>query len=95
MNQIDLENWIKANQLTILIIAVLVGLIPESGPHLMFVAMFINGTIPFGILLANSIVQDGHGAIPLLAESRKSFFMMKLVNLVIGLGAGLTFLYLA
>ena len=72
----------------VLLIAVLVGIIPESGPHIVFITLFIGGTIPFSILLANSIVQDGHGAIPLLAESRKSFVYMKLVNVAVGLLVG-------
>lgn len=75
--------------LLLVFIAVLIGLIPESGPHLIFVIMFFGGAIPFSILLANSIVQDGHSALPLLAESRKQFFFMKGVKVVIGLGAGL------
>ncbi len=72
----------------ILIVAVLVGIIPESGPHMVFIFLFSSGLIPFSILLANSIVQDGHGAIPLFAESKKSFFAMKGVNVLVGLIVG-------
>jgi hypothetical protein len=67
----------------------MVGIIPESGPHLIFVVMYFSGAVPFSILLANSIVQDGHGALPLLAYSRKSFLMMKAVNMCFGLLIGL------
>jgi hypothetical protein len=72
----------------ILIIAVLLGLIPQSGPHLIFVVLFIQGVIPFSILLASSIVQDGHGSLPLLAESKKSFVIMKIINILVGLLIG-------
>jgi len=85
---IDVNQWIENNILAVLLIAVLVGVIPESGPHIVFISLFVSGTIPFSILLANSIVQDGHGAIPLLAESRKSFFLMKLANVTVGLLVG-------
>lgn len=85
---LNIEEWIKSNYLIILIIAVLIGIIPESGPHIVFITLFLNGTIPFSILLANSIVQDGHGAIPLLAESQKSFIVMKLINILVGLIVG-------
>jgi len=91
---LHIEEWIESNHLTILIIAVLIGIIPESGPHYIFIFMFIEGTIPFSILLANSIVQDGHGALPLLAESRKSFITMKLINIAVGLIFGLAGFYL-
>ncbi len=72
----------------ILIVALLVGVIPESGPHMVFIILLSEGVIPISILLANSIVQDGHGAIPLLAESKKSFFAMKAVNVLVGLLVG-------
>jgi hypothetical protein len=87
------EGWIKDNQLIILLLAVLIGIIPESGPHLIFVTLFIDGMIPFGTLMASAIVQDGHGAIPLLAESKKSFFLAKGINILIGLVVGLSGLY--
>ncbi len=85
---IDAEEWIKSNKYIVLLIAVLIGIIPESGPHIVFISLFYTGGIPFSILLANSIVQDGHGAIPLLAESRKSFIIMKLINAGVGFIVG-------
>ncbi len=90
---VDIEQWINNNKHFILLAAVLVGIIPESGPHIIFATMFASHIIPFSVLLANSIVQDGHSAIPLLAESRKSFLYAKLLNaliaLTIGFGLGL------
>ncbi len=91
---IDIETYISDNLYIILIVAVLVGIIPESGPHLIFVSLFITGTIPLSILLANSIVQDGHGALPLFAEDKKSFFLMKLINVIIGFLVGFLGLFL-
>ncbi len=90
----DLEHWISSNLTVMLIMALLVGIIPQSGPHIIFVTLFANGSIPFSILLANSIVQDGHGSIPLLAESGKSFLLMKAIKLVIGLLIGFSGLLL-
>ncbi len=84
----DLDAWINGNLYIVLLMAVLVGIIPQSGPHLMFLSLYISGAIPLSILFANSIVQDGHGALPLFAESKKSFFWAKLVNIVIGLLVG-------
>ena len=65
--------------------AALVGLIPESGPHLLFVTLFAGGLIPFSVLLTSSIVQDGHGMLPLLSYSLKDSIKIKLFNFVIGL----------
>jgi hypothetical protein len=71
-----------------LVLALLIGIIPQSGPHIIFVTLFASGAIPFSVLMANSIVQDGHGAIPLLAESPRSFITMKAIKLGIGIIAG-------
>ncbi len=91
IDYLDLESWIKANYLTVMLIACLVGLIPESGPHMIFVTLFAQGATPFGILLANSVVQDGHGMLPLLADSKRSFIFVKIVNFAVGLMVGLIF----
>lgn len=89
-NYIDVESWIQTNMYYVLIIAVLLGIIPESGPHLVFVTLFASGTIPFGVLLASSIAQDGHGALPLLAVSNRAFITLKVINIIVGFTVGLT-----
>lgn len=87
---VDIKQWIETNKILIILIACLVGLIPQSGPHLIFVTLFAQGTIPFSVLLANSAVQDGHGMLPLLAESKRGFLVVKTVNLIAGLMIGFT-----
>jgi hypothetical protein len=84
----DFEHWLQTNQISALFIAILVGIIPISGPHIIFISLFASGNLPFSILLANSIMQDGHGALPLFAESKKNFFLTKLVKFVLALAAG-------
>ncbi len=64
----------------VLLLACLMGLVPESGPHMIFVTLFARGMIPFSILLASSVVQDGHGMLPMLAHSRRDFFLIKAIN---------------
>ncbi|MBO7444828.1 MAG: arsenic efflux protein [Bacteroidales bacterium] len=89
---VDVEQLLQAKQwarYAMLLAAVLVGLIPESGPNLIFIAMFLNGTIPFGILLANSISQNGHAGLPLLAQSRRNFFIVKTITLALGFLVGM------
>ncbi len=89
LDYLELGTWIQANYLTVMVIACIIGLIPEAGPHMIFVTLFAEGAIPFGVLLASSIVQDGHGMLPLLAESKRSFVFVKVINLAVGLLAGL------
>jgi hypothetical protein len=84
----SLEGILKENLWMVLAIASIVGLIPESGPHYVFVTLYAKDLIPLSILLASSIVQDGHGMLPMLAYSRRAFFGIKIINLIIGLLVG-------
>ncbi|MEA3447140.1 MAG: putative manganese transporter [Bacteroidota bacterium] len=88
MHYVDVHTWLSDNMFLVLLIAIAVGIIPESGPHLVFVTLFAQGSIPFSILLASSIVQDGHGMLPLLAESPRSFLSVKIVNIIFALVIG-------
>lgn len=88
MRFLHIEEWLAQNVYIMILLAVAIGLIPESGPHMVFITLFAGGLIPFSVLLASSIVQDGHTALPLLAESKRSFFKAKLINMAIGLTAG-------
>lgn len=94
MQYLDIEHWISNNMLLVVLIAVAIGIIPESGPHLVFVTLFAQGILPFYVLLVNSIVQDGHSALPLLAESKMSFAKAKLINIAVGLIVGIACLIL-
>ncbi len=84
----DLGDLAGRGKFLLLVIACLVGLIPQSGPHMIFVTLFASGSIPGSILLANSIVQDGHGMLPLLAYSRRAFFTIKIIKFAIGMAVG-------
>lgn len=89
---IDLESAVAGNKYMVLVAAVAIGLIPQSGPHLVFVTLFAEGALPFGILLANCIVQDGHGMVPMLAHSRRHFVIIKGVDAIVALAVGAAWL---
>ena len=84
----DLSEWISANTPLMILLATLIGIIPESGPHLIFVTLFAAGVIPAPVLIASCISQDGHAALPLLAESKGAFLRAKLINCVVALLVG-------
>ena len=88
LHYVDIDNWISDNTALMILLAALIGIIPESGPHMIFVTLFAAGIVPFPVLLASSISQDGHAGIPLLAESKKSFAWAKLINCFVALAAG-------
>ncbi|MDO4827520.1 MAG: putative manganese transporter [Bacteroidia bacterium] len=89
---VDLETLIGGNAALMIPLAVLIGLIPQSGPHLVFVTLFAQGIVPLPVLLASCISQDGHAGLPLLAEDRRSFLRVKAVKCVLALAAGYLFL---
>jgi len=89
MQFLDIEHWLRENVLFMILLAALIGLIPESGPHMVFISLFAGGLVPFSVLFVSSLVQDGHTALPLLAESKISFAKAKLINLFIGIFMGL------
>jgi hypothetical protein len=88
LHYVDISSWISDNAALMILLATLIGIIPESGPHLIFVTLFAAGVVPFPVLLASSISQDGHACLPLLAESKMSFAWAKLINCMVALAAG-------
>ena len=88
LQYIDIEEWISDNTILMILLATAVGIIPESGPHLVFVTLYAAGLVPMPVLLASCISQDGHASIPLLAESKKGFILAKLINCAVALIVG-------
>ena len=85
MTFLDLQSITSEYTFLLLILGALIGLIPESGPHLFFVMLFAEGLIPFSVLFTSSVVQDGHGILPMLSYSVKDSVRIKLFNLTFGI----------
>ncbi len=94
LQYVDIEHWISDNTVLMILLATAIGIIPESGPHLIFVTLYAAGVVPLPVLLASCISQDGHASIPLLAESRRSFLAAKAINCAVALLAGFAALLL-
>lgn len=90
----DIGLWISDNTALMILLATLIGIIPESGPHMIFVTLYATGLVPFPVLLASSISQDGHASLPLIAESRKAFLWAKAINCIVALLVGYSALLL-
>ena len=88
LQYLDIDHWISSNTALMILLATAIGIIPESGPHMIFVTLYAAGVVPFPVLLASCISQDGHSSIPLLAESKKSFAWAKLITCAVALAAG-------
>lgn len=88
LHYFNVADWINSNTALMILLAAAIGIIPESGPHLIFVTLFASGIVPLPVLLASCISQDGHAALPLLAESKRGFITAKAINFLIALAAG-------
>ena len=75
-----------------LIMASLIALLPISGPNIVLIVLFAKGIVPFSVLLANSIIQDGHGLLPIMGFSMDDAVKIKAFNFVVGFGLGLILL---
>jgi len=74
---------------SLIIFAALIGIIPESGPHLLFLLLFKQGLIPFSVLLVNTLSQDGHGLLPLLSYSVKDTIYVQIFTTLFALAVGM------
>ena len=88
MAHASLHSLVASHGVLLLLGASILGLIPISGPHIIVVTLFATGQVPLSVLVANSIVQDGHGLLPLLGISPRDAVVAKAFNLVIGLAIG-------
>lgn len=88
LQYIDIDKWISDNTALMIVLATLIGIIPESGPHMIFVTLYAAGVVPLPVLLASSVSQDGHASLPLIAESRKNFLWAKIINCIVALLVG-------
>ena len=92
MQYFDLESMLPKNRLLLIVLAALIGIIPESGPHLIFLTLYSQGLIPFSVLLVSSLSQDGHGLLPLLSYSFKDTIKIQIFTTLFSILVGL-FLY--
>jgi hypothetical protein len=90
----DMQVILQENMLLVVILAALIGIIPGSELHLFFILSFADGLVPLSVLLTNSLVQDGHGLLPLLSHSPRDTIIVKLFNVALGLMAGLALFYI-
>ena len=87
---VDFSSMISNLPIMLLIFfASILGIIPESGPHLVFVILYSRGLIPFSVLLVSTLSQDGHGLLPLLSHSFKDTMYVQLFTTIFSLTIGI------
>ena len=76
----------------LIVFAALVGIIPESGPHMIFLILYSKGLIPFSVLLVSTLSQDGHGLLPLLSHTIKDTLYVQMFTTGFSLAIGIILL---
>lgn len=90
LQNFDLASIISGLPISVLIVfAAVIGIIPESGPHMIFLILYSKGLIPFSVLLVSTLSQDGHGLLPLLSHTIKDTLYVQVFttgfSLIIGI----------
>ena len=93
MGRFDLASILPKSKLLLLFLAALIGVIPESGPHLIFLTLYSQKLVPFSVLLVSTLSQDGHGLLPLLSYSLRDTVLVQIFTTLFSLGVGVV-LYL-
>ena len=93
LERFDLISVLPQSKLLLILLAAGVGVIPESGPHLIFLTLFSEGLIPFSVLLVSTLSQDGHGLLPLLSYSFRETVRVQIFTTVFALGIGLVLFF--
>jgi len=77
----------------LIILAALVGILPESGPHMIFLLLYSKGLVPFSVLLVSTLSQDGHGLLPLLSHTVKDTVYVQIFTTVFSIIVGILLYY--
>jgi len=89
----DLASLISGLPVGVLIIfSALIGIIPESGPHMIFLILYSKDLIPFSVLLVSTLSQDGHGLLPLLSHTIKDTLYVQVFTTVFSVVIGIILL---
>lgn len=64
------------------IVGALLGVIPGCGIQIILMSFYLKGAIPFAVLIANSISQDGDALFPLIAMDKKSSLWATIVTTI-------------
>jgi hypothetical protein len=75
--------------LALILFSSLLGIIPESGPHMIFLILYSKGLIPFSVLLTSTLSQDGHGLLPLLSHSVNDTIKVQIITTTFSLIVGI------
>ncbi|WP_296762860.1 putative manganese transporter [Sediminimonas sp.] len=77
------------------LIGILVGFIPGCGPQILVTTLYINGLVPFSVLMGNAISNDGDALFPAIALNPRAAVLATLYSAIPALIVAYGFYFLA
>lgn len=85
---VDLQALVAAAGIWSVLGGVALGLIPGCGPQVLLVMLYTQGVVPFSVVVANAISQDGDALFPLIALEPRSALRASVVTTIPALVVG-------
>ncbi len=77
------------------LIGILIGFVPGCGPQILVTTLYINGVVPFSVLMGNAISNDGDALFPAIALNPRAAVLATLYSAVPALIVAYGFYFLA
>lgn len=86
--ELDLKTWFSHYAVLAPLVGVIIGLLPGCGPQILVTTLYINGIVPFSVLAANAISNDGDALFPAIALAPKAAMVATLYSAIPALLVG-------
>ena len=77
------------------LIGILIGFVPGCGPQILVTTLYINGVVPFSVLVGNAISNDGDALFPAIALNPRAAVVATLYSAIPALVVAYGFYFLA
>ncbi len=94
VSRVDVGALVAAAGVWPVLLGTALGLIPGCGPQVLLVTLYTQGVVPFSVVLANAISQDGDALFPLIALEPRSALKASVVTTVPAIVIGLAAFYI-
>ncbi len=78
----DLTLWLEHWEVSLPLIAILIGLLPGCGPQILTTSLYLSGGLPLSAQIGNAISNDGDALFPAIALAPKAAFVATLYSTI-------------
>ncbi len=92
---LDLEVMFQTVMPVMPLIGILIGFVPGCGPQILVTTLYINGVVPFSVLMGNAISNDGDALFPAIALNPRAAVLATVYSAIPALIVAYGFYFLA